>query len=571
MRMNTDHLLTLGMALTTDKRAMERRVRGVFARRKSTKGVIVLSLILALSLGFAAFTTACQPGQASVSDSNAAATDGNAMVSGGDAMVSGGNALVSGGDALASGGNATAPNGDLSAEGIFTKADAMLRLSRQLVIARGLVVPRAESIVVAERGTWEIQENPDAAQSRSAAEQFLDIANDIFNKSYTPDDLKTIYYIDQTGYRSDVWRFDSTDGVLSGALDGKTLDFLSADCLNEPADAVHPSLENGDKLDASALTERIAGILGGTVSSVDWRSGYSTNGATNGWMAKREVFFPLGDGRYCGVSVFGDADLTPTTVCVYPDEDCGDESVFWRADLEWTDGASKLLYPQDFREGAPGADDMTEVQAIDFFYKLVSVAGMTDLANNAKPPEPNATFYVDYSGARENYWHVEGSNISFDLTSKTGHMLNLSGNGKLGNKLGLTEIPYEKMGGKEYEEATRNLFTALFGKDAVQLIAVNAVYDDHYCTIDSFMADGSSYEVMYQDGLIVDATFLCSSDPNRWTSVPDWLEKWAKTDAKTGVITVQGIESGKDRYVPNWLADWIYVNNETGEIFAMEW
>ena len=64
---STDHLLTLGMALTTDKRAMERRVRGVFARRRSAKGALALSALLAFSLGFAAFTTACQPGQSAQS------------------------------------------------------------------------------------------------------------------------------------------------------------------------------------------------------------------------------------------------------------------------------------------------------------------------------------------------------------------------------------------------------------------------------------------------------------------------------------------------------------------------
>ena len=60
---STDQLLTLGMALTTDKKAMERRVRGVFARKTSAKSVIALSLVLALTIGVAAFTTACQPGQ----------------------------------------------------------------------------------------------------------------------------------------------------------------------------------------------------------------------------------------------------------------------------------------------------------------------------------------------------------------------------------------------------------------------------------------------------------------------------------------------------------------------------
>ena len=62
----TDQLLTLGMALTTDRRTMERRVRGVFARKKSAKGVLILSIVLALALGFAAFTTACQPEKAAV-------------------------------------------------------------------------------------------------------------------------------------------------------------------------------------------------------------------------------------------------------------------------------------------------------------------------------------------------------------------------------------------------------------------------------------------------------------------------------------------------------------------------
>ena len=63
MRIKTDKILTLGMALTTDKKAMERRVRGVFARKTSAKSVIALSLVLALTIGVAAFTTACQPGQ----------------------------------------------------------------------------------------------------------------------------------------------------------------------------------------------------------------------------------------------------------------------------------------------------------------------------------------------------------------------------------------------------------------------------------------------------------------------------------------------------------------------------
>ncbi|MDD4311886.1 MAG: hypothetical protein PHW41_05330, partial [Eubacteriales bacterium] len=501
--MNTDHLLTLGMALTTDKRAMERRVRGVFARKKSTKGVILLSVILACSLAVAAFTTACQPGQASVSNSNAV-SGGNAMATGEDEMVSGGNAMVSSGDALVSGGNVMAEAPADSSAGP-TKEMAMNKLKRAFESVRVYHVPRMENYLNPELGTWTIRKNPDDADRLTAAYQFLKIANAVFTKNYTPNDLTTTYYDDSTDFRADIWRFDSKDGVLSGAVEAETLRFLSADCLNEPGEAMHPSLQKDTKsdirnMDTTTAVDRVAEILNKTVYNSENIGGSGYGNGTAGWHFTAITRAALSDDLYCAISVFGDQNLTPTTLCVYPDADCAEEGVFWRADLQRTDSTTKLLHPQDFRKGTPGANDMTEAQAVEFYNKLISLAGRKDLAKYEQPEEPKATFYLDYSGARENYWHIEDGWISFDLTSQTGRMLNLSGNGNLGKQLGLTSIPYEKMGGQEYINATDELFTGLFGKDAVRLIAVNAVYDDHYCTIDPFMADGSSYEVMYQDG-----------------------------------------------------------------------
>ena len=572
--MNTDHLLTLGMALTTDQRAMERRVRGVFARRKSAKGVWILSLMLACSLGFAAFTTACQPGQPIASNSNAV-SGGNAFASGGDALVSGGNTKVSGGNALASGGNVTVEVPTDSAA-LPTKEQVMTRLKQTFEFAREYHVPRMENSANPELGTWTKEKNPDDAERLKATYQFLGIANAIFAKNYTPNDLTTTFFDDTTGFRPDIWRFDSKDGVLSGAVEAETFRFLSADCLNEPGDTLHPSLQKDAtrdtrNLDTTVAAARIAEILKTGVKSIDNVGGGGYRNGTEAWHFTAITRIALSNDSYCEIRVFGDEKLTPTTVCVYQDADCANERVFWRSELQQTEGVSKLLYPQDFREGTPDADDMPQTEAINFFRQLVGAAGLIDLANGAIPPEPSTTFYVDYSGARENYWHVEGSSISFDLTSKTGRMLNLTGNAKLGSNLVLMSIPYEKMGGKEYEEATRNLFTALFGKDAVQSVSNNAVYDDHYCTMDPVMADGTEYEIMYQDGLIVEAALFYSTDPSRWTSVPDWLKKWATTDAKTGELSVQGFSNGKKRIVPDWLADWVYINNETGEIYAMEW
>ncbi|MEA5047160.1 MAG: hypothetical protein VB034_00995 [Eubacteriales bacterium] len=525
-RFTTDHILMLGMALTSDHRVMERRVRGVFARKKSAKATLLLALALVLALAAGGFTTACQPG-------NEAATSSNA-------------ATVSGGDALpASAGDAAEGDDDA-----FTKADAMKNLAFLLDMAREFPAPRMNGNAYTERGSWSVAANKPADEQTQAAEAFLKTANAIFETDYTAGDVSVTYYTDESGYRGDVWRIDSTDGTLSGAVTADTLAFLSADCLNEPSDRQHESIsqvttnDEGETrlgaLDVTDAAERIAKILGGTAGEKKDLGGRGRSGRT-GWTMEQIVLFPLGDGRYCTMCVFGDENLTPITVCVHPDNDCALEGVFWRADLEMARDVVALKDPQDFRKGEPGPDDMPVEQAYAFYYKLVKAAGPSYEGPDRKMKEPNATFYRDYSGARENYWHIEGEFATFDLTSKTGRMLNLSSNGEIGFNLGLLEIAYEQMGGQEYLDATRTFFAALYGEENITSVELNAVYDYHYCTVDPYLSDGTSYEIMYADGLIQEATLLVPAG------------------------------EGSQRYVPNWLADWTYENKETGETFVQEW
>lgn len=538
-RSSTDHLLTLGMALYADQKTMERRVRGVFARKKSTKPAKLLTLALCLALAAGCFTTACQPGTQPASNGNAAVSGGNA------ALVSGGNA---------SSGNAS--TGGISAAGMTpeeAKAQTMRWHQDELKQARTFVAPPMRDIYRDPLGDWRADEDKNAApaEAASAAEAFLAVANQVFNTSYTAADMTATYYTDASGFRSDVYRFDSKDGVLSGAVDAKTFAFIAANCGVEPADTAHQSLlDAGEKLDTDFGDElldtteaavRLAGIFGGDSSAaVKQGSSYGDNKLA-GWNMQVTVTIPLKDGKFCRAMVFGDENLTVSSIGVYPDSDCADEDVYWRADLIWTEGVITLAAPQDFRKGEPGADDMPVEQAYDLYYKLVAAAGTPDGRAAEPPKEPNATFYVDYSGARENYWHIEGKYARFDLTSQTGHMLNLESNSMLGFSMDLMEIDYDHMGGQEYIDATRVLFTALFGEGSVKDVMVNAVYDYHYCTVDPVMADGTAYEIMFQDGLIVEATFFSSQE-------------------KSGF--------GTD---PNWAADWIYKNNETGETFHMEW
>jgi len=70
-RTSTEKYLTLGMALTGDKKTMERRVRGVFGRKSSARAARILALALCIALGLGCFTTACQPAQETQSQPSA--------------------------------------------------------------------------------------------------------------------------------------------------------------------------------------------------------------------------------------------------------------------------------------------------------------------------------------------------------------------------------------------------------------------------------------------------------------------------------------------------------------------
>lgn len=530
-KLSTDYLLTLGMALYGDKSAMERRVRGVFARRESPKSVRALALLLCLMLGVGCFTTACSAGSAPAA-------------SAGDAAVSDGNTLVSGGDALTSNGNATG-------DSVYTKEMALRSLAIEQETQRRYMAPRVGNTAEDELGSWIVGENVSEADASAATAAFLALANQLFNTQYLEGDMIATLYLDETGNRSDLWRIESSDGVLCGALAAGTLKLISADCATEPSDTLHESLQDAGEalssqnafeyLDLSDAASRIAGILGGDAGDVIVSTGGCAKSITAGWSLDAGFYFPLGDGTYCLANAFGDENLTLTAVGICEDESCAKESVFWRADLLWEDEITVMKDPQDFRPGEPGADDMTEEEALAFYRTLVDTAGIVPGTDAAVAGEPETQFYIDYSGVRENYWHVEGAYASFDLTSQTGRMLNMTSDGKLGSALGLTGIAYEDMGNQAYLDATEAFFTALFGEGSVAKVELNAVYDDHYCTTDPIMTDGTSYEIQFGDGLIIGVTAFAALD-----------EPGFGTD-------------------PNWVADWIYVNTETGEEIHMQW
>ena len=157
-----------------------------------------------------------------------------------------------------------------------------------------------------------------------------------------------------------------------------------------------------------------------------------------------------------------------------------------------------------------------------------------------------------------------------ELSSRTGRMLSLTTNGRVGTNLGLDDIPGAKMGEKEYQDATKALYTELFGKDAVESVSICNKDNNLTCTMDLNLTDGTLHEVTFINGRVTADAVSFRLDPSAWASVPAWLEKWASVDETTGKISIPGFDHCDWMITPKWLANGVYIHNETGEIFARE-
>lgn len=419
------------------------------------------------------------------------------------------------------------------------------------------VAPLVGNIVREEHGDWSIDTAASAADAQKAIAAALPICNALFGQSFTAEQLQAVYYKDNTGNRANVWRISSEDDALVAAMNADTLTFISADCMVVPYETTYNSAEEQNAVqdvsmgaevrDSADVIKRLTDILGGKAVEVSSRAGTiaSNRADSTGFNMVTTIAVQLADGGYYLANFYGDALHTLDSVGVCPDLPCMKEHVYWRADLEMAEDVIVQVKPQDFQKGEPSSADMTEQQVYDFYYKLVLATNATDGAAPTPMQEPNLTFFVDHSGVRENYWHVEG-NVSgayliFNIAADTGHIFDLWSDQALGFSMGLMEIPYAQMGNDVYIEATRKLFAMLFGKDSVKDVMLNAVYDGHYCTVDSIMRDGTAYEVKYLDGRIIGITFYSAQEESGWGTNPDWE------------------------------ADWLYINTETGETFYKEW
>ena len=124
-----------------------------------------------------------------------------------------------------------------------------------------------------------------------------------------------------------------------------------------------------------------------------------------------------------------------------------------------------------------------------------------------------------------------------DIAAKSGYIVNASFSGLYNPdpELDLRDIPYERMGEKEYEAYVKDIIDATFGKESYTFIGVNAVADDVMCTMDVEMKDESWYEFGFRSGRLM------------------YLEYYAFPYSD----------------MPGWAANSLFVNTLTGETFYM--
>ncbi|MBR3128892.1 MAG: hypothetical protein IKF65_00045, partial [Clostridia bacterium] len=100
----------------------------------------------------------------------------------------------------------------------------------------------------------------------------------------------------------------------------------------------------------------------------------------------------------------------------------------------------------------------------------------------------------------------------------------------------LLDIDYNHMGGEEYEQVTEQIARILSSFDygnGAKSIGVNAIHEDHYCTMDIELEDGTFYECGFADGVLTYIEYW-PSELYFWGDVrPGWVANSVFINAAT--------------------------------------
>ncbi len=412
--------------------------------------------------------------------------------------------------------------------------DMIRTITEEVQRRRQYVIPvRTGSGPAANLMLWDLsrpsQEQEDLA--KDAAKQFTEL---VFEQSYETltgyslEDANVVVYTDNDGDRDTVLRVTDPAGNYIVSFSETNWKVVCADLLTYPK-----TVTIDREKDALRLAEKL-----GYKSAVLYRDN------NNQWMHEGVYMLTTDTDECLAFSYCGDQLWQ---FAVYPSQQSMLECEYFLADMQFD--YETPAYPRNFAEAeAPafGEDQMVGDRKItSLLYRLYNQLS----GEEAKKQEDfKATFYRDDSGAREDCWVITGDRFEMTVSAYSRDVIRLDCAIPCKD---LLAIPYEEMGGAEYEAVAKligeNLFAALGTYDgdthgkAVKNVDVNAVADYHYCTMDVWLEDGTVYELGFEDGVL----------------------KYAEHYANDDFFWV-GINTG-------WVADTVYVNAATGKQYVPEY
>ena len=402
------------------------------------------------------------------------------------------------------------------------------------------VIPRISNTVPHEAKSWKEGDKVADSLAVEAITRTGEIYETLLHRTLDLSAISVTRYVDEKGYRPNILRLTDEKNDFVCVLLEKDLSLLVADNGQIAASAWMDA-----KMDSAAVAE----YLGTQITSKSDREGGSRDryGNVIEWNAE----FELADGRWITLAYNRN---TLNGIQVHEDKASMEEMVCFVADVTMDPAIVHLVAAENFAKGSLdniAEGDMTVAEVTALYRQFLSAANgranerreaegktLEELDYNLQ--EGEITYYLDMSGYRENYYHIEKKDlVSMDIAAKSGYIVRATCN-HLYNpdpKLDLRSIDYDHMGGEEYIAYVRNIAEQTWGKENVKDVDVNAVYDGNYCTIDPFMTDGRWYEFFFEGGMLTEIQHFATE--------------------RSGVC--------------GWAADSLYVNTVTGEEFTMEW
>ena len=414
-------------------------------------------------------------------------------------------------------------------EPLKLSADEIRRITDTVEMRRRTIIPVQSNQWVSDNRFLWTECEPSADQidlARQAAKEYTEI---LFGKSfseltgYPVDEAIVSMYSDNDGIRGTILRVTDPEGKYIVIVSESDWGLICADLFAYPT-----ALTIDREKDALQIAER----LGYSAKSIGRVTGERLNNGT--------YILEADSGKCLSFSYYGDQLYQ---AAIYPNRQAENENEYFLADIQWNE--TDPAYPENFVEAEPlKTSEQNPVLNERKIFASLSRTYKNLSGEELDTSKLTAKFYRDESGAREDCWKITGEGFDIVISAYSGNVISFEGAIPCKD---LLTIPYEEMGGEEYEAATKIIAEKLvfslgaFVGDAEEKTAaeidVNAVYDGNYCTMDIVLKDGTWYECYYEGGVLKEIWYY--ADEHMFMEMPrGWVANGVYVHPYTGKLYI---------------------------------